>query len=660
MKRKITIIIVLIASISGCFTQRKVEDLNRHQVQAEVSVGAKEDPTELNYTDTITTKELVVTDLQGREQLIMKAVKDEESGEMIASEELREVVVVARFRNLAERNGMVDIAFDIKVPKEMHDPDWQVRFAPYFYILGDTTKLDELHITGDKYREEQLKGYQLYDKFLKRILPEGTDFTYRNLLDIFIERNLQELHRLKSDSSLVKDIDSLFFKKEQIAIEHYTKGWLVASNNRKRNRKGKMYQKYVKVPLIQEGIRLDSVITNSEGDVTYHYLQPVKTRKGLRKVEMALSGSIFNEGESIYTMPQSAPLTFYISSMVTFADNSPHYIKRVVERNAEENTAAYIDFKAGRYNLDDKLYNNHEEISRIKGNIKELLLNRDFIIDSLVVVASCSPEGSLATNRVLAQNRATAIKSYFLNYTTQYIDSLSQKEEREREQIWELDMTGGAAVEKESPKEVKKSAPFSIESRSIPEEWNRFKQLIQSDTNIKNREAIEKCFKIKNLDKREMAIAKTEEYIYLRKNIYPKLRTVLFNFHLHRKGMVKDTIHTTELDTIYMSGLKALEDRDYKVAIERLRAYNDFNSAVAFISLDYNQSALIILEKLPQTAKRDYMLAIVYSRLKREKEAVESFIHSVEQEPSMIHRGNLDPEIAILIKRYKIADNPEY
>ena len=51
------------------------------------------------------------------------------------------------------------------------------------------------------------------------------------------------------------------------------------------------------------------------------------------------------------------------------------------------------------------------------------------------------------------------------------------------------------------------------------------------------------------------------------------------------------------------------------------------------------------------------MLAVVYGRLGNEKLAVEHFLNSVEQDDQMRHRGNLDPEISALIKKYGIFNN---
>ena len=155
-------------------------------------------------------------------------------------------------------------------------------------------------------------------------------------------------------------------------------------------------------------------------------------------------------------------------------------------------------------------------------------------------------------------------------------------------------------------------------------------------------------------DRREKALSGTSMYRHLRENLYPRLRTVRFDFHLHRKGMVKDTVHTTELDTLYMSGVQAIRDRDYKRALEILRPYQDYNTAVACCLLDYNASAMAILAPLERTPQVDYLLAILFSRRGEDEKAVQHYLDACRKEPSYRHRGNLDPEISALIKTYDL------
>ncbi len=75
---------------------------------------------------------------------------------------------------------------------------------------------------------------------------------------------------------------------------------------------------------------------------------------------------------------------------------------------------------------------------------------------------------------------------------------------------------------------------------------------IRTDREVVSRDAIlELIVAEKNPDRREQAIRQRfpKEYAYIRSVIYPQLRAVNFRYSLRRKGMVKDTIHTTELDT---------------------------------------------------------------------------------------------------------------
>ena len=69
---------------------------------------------------------------------------------------------------------------------------------------------------------------------------------------------------------------------------------------------------------------------------------------------------------------------------------------------------------------------------------------------------------------------------------------------------------------------------------------------------------------------------------------------------------------------------------------------------MAFCALDYNASALAIMEKLQKSDQVNYMLAIVYSRLGETEKAVRCYEEACRQNPGFVHRGNLDPEISRL------------
>ena len=157
---------------------------------------------------------------------------------------------------------------------------------------------------------------------------------------------------------------------------------------------------------------------------------------------------------------------------------------------------------------------------------------------------------------------------------------------------------------------------------------------------------------IEDLDKRESAMSAMSCYKYLRSSLYPRLRTVRFDFFLHRKGMIQDTVRTTVLDTAYMAGVQAIADRDYNKAITKLRPYHDYNLAVAYCAMDYNASAMEILQSLRETDRVHYMKALLFSRMGEYRTAADHYLTACSMNPSFIHRGNLDPEISALIEMF--------
>ena len=105
--------------------------------------------------------------------------------------------------------------------------------------------------------------------------------------------------------------------------------------------------------------------------------------------------------------------------------------------------------------------------------------------------------------------------------------------------------------------------------------------------------------------------------------------------------------------------MEALRNHDYEKAVTLLRPYKDFNAALACSAMEYNQSARAILEGLPRTAKGEYLLAILHSREGDDQAAVQHYLNAVGADRSFIFRGNLDPEISVLIAKYGLNADPE-
>ena len=635
-------------AVVSCASQRKMKTLQSGTIRPSLALTKEQDFIPDIRKDLKAQRDTFVVRDGDKEILIMKAIKNED-GEMVAHDVLDAAVVTARFRNVAERNGRVDIEFQVIVPQSMQDSKWQLRFRPQMYIMQDTLDLDPVIITGAEYRKGQLKGYQQYEKFLATIVTNPDEFVNWWLLELFIERNMPDLYAFKTDSTYVSDEEfaSVYGVTEKEAIEHYTDDLARKANNKRISRREKMYRKYVKVPIVTEGLRLDTVIQTFNGDFIYRYVQPIKTRPKLRKVDVVLSGDIYESDTKIYDIPMSDPLTFYISSLSAFVDNRERYLTKVIERRVEENTACYIEFASGSFEVDEKMGNNPGEIGRIKDNLMSLMQNEKFDLDSILVTSSASPEGTVKFNDRLSKLRSEGISEYFSKWMNHYQDSL----ERER----------GFAVDEEGNIIIQKRTQIPMIGRSNGENWQMLDRLVEKDTVMTEDE--KKSYisyaEIKDIDQRERSLQSLGCYRHMREKLYPRLRTVRFDFHLHRKGMVKDTVHTTVLDSTYMNGVQAIRDRDYETALILLRPYNDYNTAIAYLCMDYNASAMQILQSIEKTAQVNYMLAVLYSRRGDEQKAVECYVRSCSQDPTYIHRGNLDPEISVLIRRYGLNAQPE-
>ena len=641
---------VALAVVSSCATRRKLMNLvNASDSTATVQLALAKEADylpEMKNNLSASRDTLTVKDDDGREFLLMKAVKDEETGEMVATEVIEAAKVTARFRNVAERHGKVDLAFQIMVPPSMMDTKWQLRFYPDMFVMGDSLRLEPVIITGRDYRKAQLRGYELYDKFLAKIVQDTTKFIDIEQLEIFLQRNIPQLYAFKSDSSYVDEsqFNSVYGVSQRQAVEHYTNKVARRINERRKNKREAMYAKYVKVPIVTEGIRLDSVVVNTDGDFVYYYVQTINTRPKLRKVDVKLSGEIFESDKRIYTIPVTEPLTFYISSISAFVDNTEKYLTKVIERRATANTECRIDFEAGKSEIKMDYADNAYEINMISKTIASLLENKDFDLDSIIVRATASPEGRFTLNSSLAQKRSEAVSSYFSKYIEAYKDSLRQ------EAGFSMSFNG------EEQKIVAAEKPVDIRftPRCIPENWDDLDALVDKDV-VMNPDQKSDYFSVRsesNPDVREARMKNQAYYRYMKETLYPKLRTVKFNCYLHRKGMIKDTVHTTVLDSTYMRGVQELRDMNYAEALALLIPYDDFNTAVAYVGMDRNVNAMRILSKLEKTAQVNYLMAILYSRSGDFNNAVQHYVTSCRQNPSYRFRGNLDPEISVLIKQY--------
>ena len=610
---KLALIAVLLLMFS-CTSYRKLSRIQEGRVGIGLSVPE-------DTVKDVAEDEIVIDSIKGilsEGPILMNAIKDSETGEMVATDVIKASKVTARFRNVAERDGYVSIGFDVSVPEALSSSQWRLKINPMMRIQEDTLVLEPVYITGKGYREMQMRGYQRYRAFLESIVTDTMDLVWLGQLELFLERYFPETYSMKNDSSLVSEpmAENLFGVSQREALLHYTKHWKVRRNEWKKNNRERMFRRYVKDPIIKEGIRLDTVLL-SGGAFLYRYVHTFRSRPGLKKVMLTLDGKLYEKGACIASLPFPDDLTFYISSLSTLADTRPKYRMMILERTVYDQTKALIDFALGSSVIDTLMGDNASELKRVRKCIDDVCAREEFVLDSLVIVASCSPEGSLELNRKLSKARSESVKSYIGQYV---------------------------------PPEWKDS----LRASALPENWAQLRLLVRNDT-VMGEAAVRRILKmtedLSSPDIVERKLSSLVQYRYMREKLYPQLRSVSFDFYLHRAGMIKDTVHTTQLDTVYMEGLAALRELDYKKAVTILRPYDDYNSALAFMSAGYNHSALDVMDRLSkEDPKVCYLMALVLSRLEQYDEAMKYFELCLAYDPYMEHRANLDPEMAVLVR----------
>ena len=375
------------------------------------------------------------------------------------------------------------------------------------------------------------------------------------------------------------------------------------------------FNRFVKFPY-PEDVRLDSLV-EGRSTVTYYYSQAVKTDETSKKMLITLQGQVMAVDDSAYRLPPSDTLSYVVSSMLSFVDTVPRYRIKVIDKFVTVEDRNYIQFFVGDTRVVDTLGDNRRQLDKITSLMRQIVEQQEFWVDTITLTAASSPEGAYAFNDRLSQGRAAALKRYLVRRYGRSIDTM-------------------------------------LTVRWVAEDWQELTNRIRTDREVVSRDAIlELIVAEKNPDRREQAIRQRfpKEYAYIRSVIYPQLRAVNFRYSLRRKGMVKDTIHTTELDTAYARGVQLLQKRKYAKALYILNDYNDRNTVVAHLSLDHNERAMELLATMPKDAVTEYLRAIACSRLGRKAEGREHFLEACRLDGRMEYRGNLDPEIAELLKQ---------
>lgn len=609
MKNKVSVVIRFVGTVAlGLLTVCVLMECRsglRGDNQSRLRVTIADAPGNVDMSLTEGNRDRLTTVSAEDEELVLNAEVTESGGEIMAQGKLSPLTVTALHRNIAERGGKVRLSFDMRVSRELLAKDRQLRVVPKLMMDEDTMLLDRIFVTGAAYRAEQLKGYERYNKYFASIIPDSVDFLkafgYLGLLKYFTQRNIEDRPRGE------------FGVTEPEAIDYYIKHYLVRLNRRRKDRLEEVFRKCVKDPIDRLGIRLDTVLRDPSGGLTYRYVQDLPATRDMRRLRMCFAGSVHSYGNTLYRFNAPDTLTWYVSSLTQMADTSAVYRKQTLARDVEASTLAFIEFEKGSWTIDTTLGNNADELERIRREFDSLAVSKRFTADSVIICASCSPDGSYMVNQNLSHKRAESIMEYF-----------------------------SSAIKNK----------VRMHTEHIPENWDLLKEHIIQDSNVRNKDQVLDVFSERDPDKREELLSKCADFKYIREKLYPLLRRIDFTFRLHRR--IYDTISTEVVpDEAYKEGIRSLMDRDFKKAVGLLRPYADINTAIAYLCMDYNASALSVLGELERNSRTNYLTALVYSRLGDERKAMEYFRSAIAEDPRLRFRASLDPEMERLIEQLK-------
>lgn len=378
------------------------------------------------------------------------------------------------------------------------------------------------------------------------------------------------------------------------------------------------------------------------------------------RVSIGITGELFEDTTHLFNFRMSERLDYPVISTANLADTTEIVYDSIPQLRKANHGANYsIEFEKNSAVLREGFGNNASVISDIKRNIETLLENAEFDLDSIIVSATASPEGAINVNERFSGQRSQAVSSYFKAYANSQRwkyksreDSLRREHESSLASIKEAYERGDLLKEeyeefiKKGEAEIAAAKMPDIDFKDYPiaENWDDLNTLVSNDEHMSNSEKnlfFDTWDKYNNLDSRENAMKNHSYYNYMSKELYPKIRVVKFEFHMHRKGQEHDTIWIKVPSERYLEGVKALRSFDYIKAENILRDYPSYNAAICFIVRNKPIQAINLLE--------DKSLKIDFEYFKAKRDSLTMLY--VSEDSSLLH---LKDTIALQMQEAKV------
>ena len=124
----------MVVLVSACTPYKIMQRISSGEVAVGLAVPGDDETEEKE-------KETVIDSVAGYlpdGPILMNAIRDTETGDMVATDVISASKVTARFRNVPERGGYVTIGFDVTVPSALTRSAWKMELLPKLIIREDT------------------------------------------------------------------------------------------------------------------------------------------------------------------------------------------------------------------------------------------------------------------------------------------------------------------------------------------------------------------------------------------------------------------------------------------------------------------------------------------------------------------------------------------
>ena len=648
---------------------------------------------------------------------------------------LSEVVIKVKSHFAPERDGKVNLDFNIIAPVDILDPNWRLIMTPKLIDGDSICRLDTVVLVGEGFRDKQISDYEAYEDFLSTIVdPSAYDSLFVNWKSMYkeihkVQRRNYDDYRNQYDlimgyESWKKMNEMEFLNMEALAMRHkkhmYSKYWRKAENqilknkdkgkntngihekydekykkdyvsflkNRfslhwldsvtvdlnlhtqkdsilKRshvprkyreihregltlndikakpfteedsariakhhylideivlnelniNRKDEIFKEIVEFPYRTDNdkVKIDTIIT-AEDDVIFHYRQPWTVRSGMKNLKIVMESKAQAVDRSVFEFPVSDTLTFFIATLSQLADESLATERKKLYKYMVDRGTVYPNYKTRKaHQFDESL--NSGLFDQLLEAYNTYSSKPEYSVDSIIINSNVDLAGEWESNYQQSLNRGNAISNY-----------------------------------------LSKRINTHIVVNPKGEDWSTLVKEIQKRDDMPNAKAIlEMLTTAVYPDKTEEDIKKLypADYKIIQNEIYPKLQRIDYFIELSRTDIEQDTERETYRED-YAEGIRLLRNGDYMEALEVLASYGDYNTALCLVCMGYNDKAQSVLDRLPESAKHEYLSAIIFARKKDDKEAVKRLLRACSLDPNLYDRIRLDSEVSELANRVNL------